>query len=116
MSEQTVNKEEKIEVTQLTRVITLSKPIVWEDETITELKLDFDQLTGDDILMVEGEFFDYVQGVKNVYVYYKNDHPGYHAVLAAKASAVHPNLMKKLKAKDFLKATGAAKLFLRNMG
>ncbi|MCM3129017.1 phage tail assembly protein [Paenibacillus provencensis] len=115
MNENTLKENEKVEVKQQANVIVLPKPIEWEGETITELKLDFDQLTGDDILMVEGEFMDFIAGVKNVFIYYKNEHPGYHAVLAAKAAGVHPNVMKKLKAKEFLKVSGAAKLFLKGL-
>lgn len=115
MTENTGKNEELMKGKESAKVITLVEPIVWEDETITELKLDFDQLSGDDILTVEGEFMDFIAGVKNVFIYYKNDHPGYQAVLAAKAAGVHPNVMKKLKGKDFLKVTGAAKLFLKGL-
>lgn len=110
MSEQT--KEQLGEVKTYGVVIPLSKPVTWEDEQYTELNLRFDDMSGDDIIKVEEEFYDFVAGVKNVFVHMKNEHPAYHAVLAAKAAGVHPNMMKKLGAPDFMKVTGASKRFL----
>lgn len=110
MSEQT--KEQLEEVNQSGVVIALSKPVMWEDVKYESLHLNFDDMSGDDIIKVEEEFYDFVAGVKNVFVHMKNEHPAYHAVLAAKAAGVHPNMMKKIGAPDFMKVTGASKRFL----
>lgn len=96
--------------------ISLSQSVVWEEQKIERLSLNFGGLSGEDILDVESEFMDFIEGQKNVIVAFKTSHPSYLAVLAAKAAGVHPNLMKKLRAKDFLKVTGAAKNFLFNLG
>ncbi|MNW64743.1 hypothetical protein D3C74_430490 [compost metagenome] len=96
-------------------VVKLSRPITWDDVEYKELKLDFEALSGQDILDVESDFMDFIRGQKNVFVQFKTDHPGYLAVIAAKAASTHPNLMKKLTAKDFLKATGAARDFLSGL-
>lgn len=110
------NKTKETELQSPVVEITLSRSVIWEDEKIEKLSLNFESLSGDDLLDVESEFMDFIQGQKNVFVAFKANHPAYLAVLAAKAAGVHPNLMKKLRAKDFLKATGAAKDFLSDLG
>lgn len=105
-------KAEKVELLTSVVEISLSQSVVWEEQKIEKLSLNFRDLSGDDILNVESEFIDFIEGQKHVFVAFKTDHPSYLAVLAAKAAGVHPNLMKKLRAKDFLKVTGAAKRFL----
>ncbi|MEK5477579.1 hypothetical protein NYE70_11600 [Paenibacillus sp. FSL R5-0407] len=115
MSEATVKVDELQDVKQAGTVIKLSRPVVWEDVEHKELILKFDDLSGDDFIDIEGDFLDFVSGKKNVFMSYKNQHPAYFAVIAAKASGVHPNLMKKLSGKDFLKVTGAARDFLSVM-
>ncbi|MFJ2044523.1 hypothetical protein ACIOBL_13000 [Paenibacillus taichungensis] len=115
-----VDQEKKIEdlteVQQAGVVVKLSQPILWEEVEHKEFHLNFDDLSGDDMIDVEGEFIDFIAGKKNVLISMKVDHPAYHAVLAAKAAGVHPNIMKKLKAPDFVKVTGASKRFLNRMG
>ncbi|MDU0332539.1 phage tail assembly protein [Paenibacillus sp. 3LSP] len=115
MSEHTVKTEDLQEVQTVGKVIMLSRPIKWEDVEYKELKLDFETLSGQDILDVESDFMDFIRGQKNVFVQFKTEHPGYLAVIAAKAAGVHPNLMKKLSGKDFLKVTGAARDFLSSL-
>ncbi|QLG39395.1 phage tail assembly protein [Paenibacillus sp. E222] len=116
MVEQEKKLEDLTEVQQAGVVVKLSRPILWEGVEYTELHLNFDELSGDDIIDVEGEFIDFIAGKKNVLVSMKDEHPAYHAVLAAKAAGVHPNFMKKLKAPEFVKVTGASKRFLNRMG
>nr|WP_145402959.1 phage tail assembly protein [Paenibacillus xylanexedens] len=116
MAEQEKKMDDLTEVQQAGVIVKLSRPLTWEDVEYTELKLDFDDLSGDDIIDAEGEFIDFVAGKRNVLVAFKDDHPAYLAVLAAKAAGVHPNFMKKLKAADFMKVTGASKRFLNRMG
>lgn len=116
MVEQEKKIEDMKEVIQAGVVVKLSQPFVWEDVEHTELQLNFDDLSGDDMIDAEGEFIDFIAGKKNVLIAYKDEHPAYHAVIAAKAAGVHPNFMKKLKAPDFVKVTGATKRFLNRMG
>lgn len=115
MSDKIVSTENLEEVKHPGTVVRLSRSVTWEDETITELSFNFDELSGSDIIDVESDFMDFIRGQKNVFVALKTDHPGYLAVLGAKAAGVHPNLMKKLAAKDFLKVTGASKNFLNGL-
>lgn len=115
MNDKVVKSEDLVEVQSAEVVIKLSQPVVWEDKEYKELRLNFQRLTGDDIIDAESDFMDFVIGKRNVFVSFKTDHPAYHAVLAAKALGVHPNFMKKLKAADFLKVTGAAKDFLNGL-
>lgn len=115
MSEKAVKSEDLQEVTQAGTVVKLSRPISWEGTDYKEFTLNFDGLSGQDILEVESDFMDFIRGQKNVFVQFKNEHPGYLAVIAAKAAGVHPNLMKKLPGKDFLKVTDAARDFLSGL-
>ncbi|MET3831027.1 hypothetical protein ABIC86_002493 [Paenibacillus sp. DS2363] len=110
MSEQEKEQMEAVKPTVVT--IPLSKPVTWEDENYSELRLDYEGLSGDDIINLESDFMDFIAGKRNVFVAFKDEHPAYLAVLSARAAGVHPNFMKKLGAKDFLKVTGAAKNFL----
>jgi len=115
MSDKAVSTEKLEEIKPAGRVIKLSRPIVWEDVEYSELTLDFDRLTGDDIMAIESDFMDFIKGQKNVFVQFKGEHPGYHTVVAARAAGVDPFMIKKLSARDFLKVTGAAKDFLNGM-
>lgn len=112
MSDKVANTENLEEIKQAGTVIKLSRPISWEETEYKELVLDFDRLSGDDIMAIESDFMDYIKGQKNVFVQFKGEHPGYHAVVAARAAGVNPFMLKKLTARDFLKVTGAAKDFL----
>ncbi|MNO15521.1 hypothetical protein D3C76_51870 [compost metagenome] len=115
MSDKVVNTDNLEEVKQVGVVIKLSRPITWDEVEYKELNLNFDSLSGDDIIDAESDFMDFVVGKKNVFVAFKDEHPAYLAVLAAKAAGIHPNFMKKLAGKDFLKVSGASKRFLNGL-
>lgn len=115
MSDKVVSTENLEEIKPAGTVIKLSRSISWDGVDYSELTLDFDRLTGDDIMAIESDFMDFIKGQKNVYVQFKGEHPGYHAVTAAKAAGVSPFMIKKLPARDFLKVTGAAKDFLNGL-
>ncbi|QCT03814.1 hypothetical protein E6C60_3103 [Paenibacillus algicola] len=115
MSDVVARTENLEEIQTAGTAIKLSRAITWEDTEYKELTLDFDGLSGDDIMAIESDFMDFIAGQKNVFVKYKTEHPGYHAVVAAKASGVNPLMLKKLTARDFLKVTGAAKDFLNGL-
>lgn len=115
MSDKVVSTENLEEIKKAGTVVKLSRPFTWEDQEYKELVLNFDGLSGDDIMEIESDFMDFVKGQKNVFVAFKNEHPAYHAVTAAKAAGVNPFMIKKLPARDFLKVTGAAKDFLNGL-
>ncbi|CAM3300531.1 MULTISPECIES: phage tail assembly protein [Paenibacillus] len=100
------------EVKPAGRVIKLSRPVNWEDKEYNVLTLDFDGLSGDDMIAIESEFMSFIKGMKGILVAFKTDHPAYLTVVAAKAAGVDPFMLKKLSARDFLKVTGVAKDFL----
>ncbi|MBB3132123.1 hypothetical protein FHS19_006850 [Paenibacillus rhizosphaerae] len=109
-------KKEELQQTQgAGTVVKLSRPFIWEDTEYKELNLDFEKLSGDDIISLEGDFLEMNQG-RNFLPAFKKDHPAYLAVLAAKAQGVHFNFMKKLPAKDFNTVVDAARNFLNNWG
>ncbi|MBU5672646.1 phage tail assembly protein [Paenibacillus brevis] len=101
------------ETKQAGTVIKLSRPFTWEGVEYKELDLNFERLTGDEIVSLESDFLALNEG-KNFIPYMKSEHPAYQAVLAAKALGVHYNCMKKLPAKDFNRVTKAARDFLRD--
>lgn len=115
MSDKVVQTEQLEEIKPAGTVIKLSRPLSWEETEYTELALDFDGLSGDDIMAIESDFMDFIKGQKNVFVQFKGEHPGYHAVVAARAAGVNPFMIKKLSARDFLRVTGAAKDFLNGL-
>lgn len=95
--------------------IKLSFPISWEGTDYTELNLNFEKLSGDDIIAIEEDFLTLNQG-RNFHPFLKKEHPAYLAALAARALGVHPNFTKKLAVRDFNKVIGAANLFLTVTG
>ncbi|MGN7360019.1 phage tail assembly protein [Paenibacillus sp. SAF-054] len=104
-------KPEMQETQQAGTVVKLSRPFTWEEKEYTELLLDFEKLSGDEIMSLEADFLELNAG-KNFLISLKKEHPTYQAVLAAKAMGVHFNFLKKLPAKDFNKVTVAARNFL----
>lgn len=96
-------------------VIKLSRPFIWEDTEYTELNLDFEKLSGDDIISLESDFLE-MNGQRNFLPAFKSEHPAYLSVLAAKVLGVHFNFLKKLPAKDFNKVVDAARNFLKGWG
>lgn len=112
MSENVV-KPEMQETQEAGTVIKLSRPFTWEEKEYTELRLDFEKLSGDEIMALEADFLAMNEG-RNFLPAFKTDHPAYQAVLAAKALGVHFNFLKKLPAKDFNKVTVAARNFLNS--
>lgn len=89
----------------------LSKPIEFDGETIKELELDFDNLTGDDILSAERQFNAIAAKTRDI-VSMKETSKSYLALVAARASKKPPELFNQLSAKDFSKITVLAQNFL----
>ena len=86
--------------------ITLSKEVEFEGKKYTELSMDYDKLTGRDIMSAEKEA-SVVAGRPVVDV-----DKTYQAVLAAKASGVVSDMIFNLPAKDFVSVVGTAQDFL----
>lgn len=90
-------------------VYVLARPIVFDDQEIKELVLNFDDLTGNDLLQAE-RLAERVQGYTPNFVPLTNT--TYQACVVAKASGVVPELILALKAADFSKVTMQAASFL----
>lgn len=92
------------------RIHKLSRPFTFEEKTYAELNIDFDKLTGDDLILAETAFkadnpqrgIDYVKETSKAYLAY----------VVAAAAGVHPDLIKQLPAKDFCSLTLRAQNFL----
>jgi hypothetical protein len=89
------------------QTIELSGPVTFEDITKTELVLDLDGLTGDDLANAEAEM--QLSGVVPVMV---DTSKRYMMFVAAKAAGVPVELIRKLKANDATKVTLAVQGFL----
>lgn len=88
-------------------VIKLSREITYEDETLTELSMNFDALTGDDIEGIEREWIaggggSGVAELSKTYLMH----------VVARASGQRIEVIKKLPLKDVSKATVLAQNFL----
>ena len=87
--------------------ITLSKPITYKNEALTELDLDLDALTGQDLIDIENSFS--AMG-KTVQLFSQ----GYFAAIAAKAAHLPQEVIKSLPVKDFMKITNNVIFFLND--
>ena len=88
-------------------VIKLRKPVKWEDKELSEIVLDLDGLTGDDLAAAETEMA--ASGIVPVFV---DVSKRYHMHVAAKAAGVSVELLGKLKAPDATKVCMAVQNFL----
>lgn len=89
----------------------LSRPIIFDGETIEKIKLDFDSLTGGDIEKAELQFnSENPQGATVVIM--KEMSKGFCAIVAAKAAKVNVNLIRSLNARDYTKITARVMNFL----
>lgn len=95
------------------RVFTLTRPFKFDDQEYTELLLDFDKLSGNDMISIEremkarkgliqpGEFIPMMELNKP-----------YQAFVAARAAGVVPDLILALPAKEFSRITARVFGFL----
>jgi len=105
---------ENMEIAQVDeRVYVLSRPIQFDGEQHTELLLDFDALTGEDLLACERQLNVIVTKTREV-IAFKELSKSYLALVAAKAAKVPVELLYKLNAKDFSKVTVRVQNFLLN--
>jgi len=89
------------------QVIKLTAPIKFEDKERSELVLDLDGLTGDDLANAEAEM--QLAGIVPVMV---DTSKRYMMFVAAKAAGVPVEFIRKLKASDATKVTLAVQGFL----
>lgn len=89
----------------------LSKPVEFDGETITELDVEFDSLTGDDILAAERQYNTSAAKTKD-FAPVKELSKSYLVYIVARASKQPAELFNKLSAKDFSKLTVEAQNFL----
>jgi hypothetical protein len=87
--------------------IEFAKPVTIEGTEYTGLDLNFDKLTGDDIIACEREFTA-TGGVATVHELCK----GFLAIVAARAAGVAPDVIRALPAREFSKVTVVAQNFL----
>lgn len=90
--------------------ITLKRPIVFEDQTVSQINLDFESLTGEDIEKAEAQFN--AEAPQNSMVMVKEMSKPFLAIVASKAARVHVDLIRKLSAPDYAKITTRTSLFL----
>ncbi|GIO08012.1 hypothetical protein J31TS6_40400 [Brevibacillus reuszeri] len=90
-------------------VYKLRRPFVFDGQTFTELKLDFDSLTGNDLIECERK-----AAVRKDTSYMKETSKTYAAIVAARAANVPEEMVFKLPAKDFTRLTVLVQNFLLN--
>lgn len=90
-------------------VYTFAKPFTFEGQEVKELTLNFDDLSGDDIIACDRQYRAEQRG--GISLAPEMD-KAYQAYVAAKAAGVHVNLIRAAKAKDFTALTLRARNFL----
>ncbi len=114
----TDKKEQNTGVTEDEQVYTLSRPIKFEDKTYTSLNLDFEKLTGADILAVDREIKNKAMSTgsqSDLISFSPGTDVKYQAAIVAKAAGVYIGLMEELSAKDFMRVCQRAQNFLLSM-
>lgn len=86
----------------------LRQSVNFEGREITELDLDFDRLTGEDILACERQYAATGGGS----LFFVESQKAYQAIVAARAAGVPVELIHALSAKDFTRVTLRAQNFL----
>lgn len=92
-------------------VYTFARPVTFEGNTVESLNIDFDKLTGADILACDRQYQAEAArpGINELV---KETNKAYQAYIVAKAADVHVGLIRALSAKDFTKLTLRAQSFL----
>lgn len=107
MKEESTQAESATVATPGRQTIKLSAPVKYEDIERSELVLDLDGLTGDDLANAEAEM--QLAGIVPVMV---DTSKRYMMYVAAKAAGVPVEFIRKLKASDATKVTLAVQGFL----
>lgn len=87
------------------------KPFEYEGRTYTELTLNFEGLTGRDMLAIENE----MQAMSE-YALAPEISASFQCKMAARAAGIGSDVLEALPLKDFNKITGAARRFLLDSG
>lgn len=89
----------------------LSKPVVYDDKEFTEINLDLDSLTGEDLVNIETEMT-----ASGLMVALPEASKSYQMYVAARAAKVPVELIKKLSIKDASAITIKVQSFLLGTG
>ncbi|WP_081750971.1 phage tail assembly protein [Paenibacillus sp. FSL R7-277] len=92
-------------------VYTFARPVNFEGDTFESLSIDFDKLTGEDILTCDRQY-QMESARQSGGELIKETNKAYQAYIVARAAGVHVGLIKALPAKDFTKLTLQAQSFL----
>lgn len=92
------------------QVINLKKPLIYDGTEYKSLTINFEELTGQDLLDAEREIIVTDRNIAPV----KEFDKGYLSVVVAKAAKVPTEMVRLLGAKDFSKLTIEAQNFLMN--
>ncbi|WP_449602457.1 phage tail assembly protein [Paenibacillus sp. Marseille-Q9583] len=93
----------------LAEVYTFAKPFIFEGQETKEVTLDFDNLSGNDIISCDRQYRAEQRG--GISLAPEMD-KAYLAYVVAKAAGVHVELIRTAKAKDFTALTLRARNFL----
>lgn len=92
-------------------VYVLKKPIEFDGEQVVSLDLDFDNLTGDDILSAERQYNTESAKIKD-FAFVKEMSKSYLVFIVARAAKKPAELICKLSGNDFSRVTVLAQNFL----
>jgi hypothetical protein len=90
----------------------LKNPITFDEKTITELDVDFEKLTGNDLKVAERAYSLEASKLGGPSPMVKEINKGYLSHIVAIAASVPVELIDKLPARDFSKLTLDAQSFL----
>ncbi|MFC3802804.1 phage tail assembly protein [Cohnella sp. GCM10012308] len=92
-------------------VYTFARPVLFEGAEYKQITVDFDKLTGEDILSSERQYRADQSRNGGGSLAPEMD-KAYQAIIVAKASGVHAGLIRAASAKDFTRLTLRARNFL----
>ena len=104
------SKDKAIKNEEMENTIKLTRPVQFDGETITEITLDFEKLSGEDIEKAEMQFN--AENPQNSITMVKEMAKGFTAIVAAKAAGVHVGVIRKMSAPDYAKVTMRTTVFL----
>ena len=92
-------------------IYNLSKPFEWEGKTYTKLNLDFERLTGVDMIAIENEM-----AAVGEYALSPEISTSYLSKLAARAAGVGNDVIEHMPIRDFAKVKNRSRDFLLSTG
>ncbi|WII39195.1 phage tail assembly protein [Paenibacillus thiaminolyticus] len=94
----------------MAHIYKLKKPITFVDKEYTELQLDFDSLTGQDLVDAQRQYLRL--GLENELVTVHENTKEMQAYVAARAANCPPELIFSLSLKDFSEITRMVQVFI----